>query len=94
MQYVYDLLYADLSRYEHHDFSAMRSYINPDTVNPIITTGSRRHSPVLNHANILMITSIILGIVLELFNDEFRLRWRERITELTQEFIRNAGVTP
>lgn len=94
MQYVYDLLYADLSRYEHHDFSAMRSYVNPDTVNPIITTGSRRHSPVLNHVNILMITSIIFGIVLELFNDEFRLRWRERITELTQEFIRNAGVTP
>ena len=93
MQYVYDLLYADLSRYEHNDFSAMRSYVNPDTMDPIITTGSRRHSPVLNPTNILMITSIIFGIVIELFNDEFRLRWRERIIELNQEFRRNTGVT-
>jgi hypothetical protein len=93
MQYVYDLLYTDLSRYEHHDFSAMRSYVNPDTADPIITIGSRRHSPVLNPPNILMITNIIFGIVIELFNDEFRLRWRERITRLTQEFMRNTGVT-
>lgn len=92
LQYIYDLLYSDLSRFEHHDFSALRAYVNPDTCNPIITTGPRRHSPVLNHENILMLSCILFGIVLEFFNDEFRLRWRERITELNQEFRNNTSV--
>lgn len=92
LQYIYDLLYSDLSRYEHHDFSAMRSYVNPETLNPTITTGPRRHSPVLNHKNIFMLSSILFGIVLEFFNDEYRLNWREKITELTQDFMGNTGV--
>ncbi len=87
LQTIYNLVYADLSRFEHHDFSALRAYVNPATYDPIITSGPQRHSPLLNHENILMSSICIFGIILEFFNNGFKLKWKDKILELTQKFV-------
>jgi hypothetical protein len=93
LRYVYDLLYSDLSRFEHHDFSASRVYVDPDTCNPILKRGGHRHSPVLNHKNILILSNIIFGIVLELFNGEYQLKWKEKIDEMAKKLAILGGLT-
>jgi len=93
-QYLYDLLYADLSRFEHHDFSAMRAYVDPNTCNPIIKTGSHRHSPVLNREGILMMSNIILGMIMESFNGEYQLKWKDKIDEMARKLATKEQLTP
>lgn len=94
LENIYNLIYADLSRYEHHDFSAMRGYVNPNTYDPIIKTEPRRHSPVLNYEHILELANGIVGIVMELFNGEFQLKWKNKILEMTHNFMDTTGLKP
>lgn len=91
---IYNLIYADLSRYEHHDFSAMRGYVNPNTYDPIIKTGPRKHSPILNHEHVLELANSIFGFVMEFFNGEFQLKWRPKIDEMTHNFMVMTGLKP
>jgi hypothetical protein len=93
LQYIYDLLYSDLSRFEHHDFSASRVYVDPNTCNPILKSGAHRHSPVLNHIKILILSNIIFGIVLEFFNGEYQLKWKEKIDEMARKLTVMGGLT-
>lgn len=92
LQLIYSTIYADLSRFEHHDFSALRTYVNPNTSDPILVSGPQRHSPLLNPENILMSAILMLGIILEFFNAEFQLNLINRIKELTQEFTQKIGL--
>lgn len=94
LQLVYDLVDADLSRYEHHDFSSMRDYVDTTTCNPILKTKGKRHSPVLYHERILMLANIIFGMVMEFFNGEYQLNWKNKIDEMTQGFMALTGVSP
>jgi hypothetical protein len=94
LQYIYNLLYADLSRFEHHDFSASRAYADPDTCNPILKSGAHRHSPVLNHKSILLLSNIIYGIVLEFFDGEYKLKWKAKIDEMAKELAIMEGLVP
>lgn len=94
LQYIYNLLYADLSRFEHHDFSAVITYVNPDTCDPILKTGAHRHSSVLNQRSILSLSSILFGIVLELFNGEYQLKWKDEIDEMARKLATMEQLTP
>jgi hypothetical protein len=94
LQYIYNLLYADLSRFEHHDFTAARAYVDPDTCDPIIKAGAHRHSPVLNHRNILLLSNIMFGIVLEFFNGEYQLKWKQEIDAMARKLANMENLTP
>lgn len=94
LQDIYNTIYADLSRFEHHDFSALRAYVNPDTCNPVITTGPKRHSPLLNHESILESTIPMVGIIMEFFNSEYQLKWHPKIVELNRIFMDMTGLIP
>jgi hypothetical protein len=84
MQYIYDLIYADLSRFEHHDFTASHAYVDPDTCDPILKSGAHRTSPIMNQASILYFANNFLGIVMEFFNIEYKLSWKPKIDEMAK----------
>ena len=85
IQYIYHLLYADLSRYEHYDFSAAIEYVNPASCNPILRISAHSRSPALNHRAILMFSCILFGIVLEFFDREYQLKMNNRIDEMAKK---------
>jgi hypothetical protein len=88
MQYIYDLIYADLSRFEHHDFTASYAYVDPDTCNPILKLGAHRTSPLMNQTKIICFANNFLGIVVEFFNIEYKLNWKVKIDEMLHELLK------
>jgi hypothetical protein len=68
--------------------------VDPDTCDPIIKAGAHRHSPVLNHRNILLLSNIMFGIVLEFFNGEYQLKWKQEIDAMARKLANMENLTP
>jgi len=83
MKYNYSLVYADLSRFEHHDFSGSSAYVDADTCNPVMGADVRVHSAILGHSAILFFANTLFGMIFEFFNEEYQLKWDDRIHDLS-----------
>jgi hypothetical protein len=83
MKHNYSLVYADLSRFEHSDFSGSMAYVDADTCNPIMRSGVKVHSAILNHRAILFLANTFLGMLFEFFNEEFQLNWKTQVHDLS-----------
>ncbi len=82
---TYNLLYADLSRFEHHDFSSLEAFVDLNTCDPVLNPHIEDVSPVLKPELIIWLSNVMFGTIVRDFNEEYQLRWQKKIDEIEKE---------
>jgi len=79
---AYNQSYRDLSNIEHHSMLFGEHYVNNNECEPKDKVNHLEHYPHLKHAVSLYLFRIVFIEILNVFNQEFKLKWNKQIEEL------------